>query len=1134
MSIKTTRGAILLNNEFEDPSSSNPPNIISFTVSIDPETNKFYAYFSVEKNYTSLQLICRFLDDNNQEVTNLTRSIDVYSVDSYLFYKDKNYKTSLELVAINKNGQDSRKLEPIDKASNTLNEFAEQLISDFKIANTANSYDKVDFSFYLNNIAGFDISKVEKLKIYYKRRDYISWKTIDLQNTYTVKQNAANETTGYFYEFKKIKIERPVDAGYFDFFIKASVVNFQSQDSETISLYFNEISASQPSDTSSSFPEAEIIDSEKLASLRYEISARLSQVYFQYKGDYFNNPLTVPFASFFLNNKDSYKASSEMDQLMFQNNGNWYFYYDYQYEIKSSDTYGFVFPACVSEILPCIIVNELANQNQSIILFWKINDSFFDYKIFNKKISIFTSYIKAKIQYKVNNVYQDITEEITITKDQHFNVSDNKFILMLRRDADIIANKKTVFDSIQENDNQTDNLRILITEHKVDCSNFQYPTKTFVFNKLMIPDQWKYIAHDEYIPSSVKNSADSTIKLDFNSFYLRGIRLPDEGFKKFDIIDNILSNGAGGIGQYSVKIMYRVDCDFDVFYQDPIIEGSVNAVELPSIPSDVFVTPPDLVLPSPNYLKIENGGIQAEGIVTLDEYGKINGIQITNPGKGYSFYKTALSKRQQTFTDLIPYVKTSYLIVGTNQNNSPATLVIQNNSFDKTALLASIRGGVRLASVNNDKALLNNSSLSLSALQNEKIDQYFQREISDNAYIEDNSVEPYQVVTEEVEDLSIGVLDPEWQIISDLYVNKNVNPYEENIIYGEDVDAGVSQIEESPIKSNPVTSNEVTPITINPDAPQTSSSGGDWKMFELSGLRVIPDASAAVSLVNSSAGSPWMTLLPISVRSDQMYGFGPLPNMLPRAEMFNRFAMASNNLNTVRVIAPFVWILNQSSALDSYYKLITTENEYSIVNFETVGTRYSQSGPIDPTMLPINTSISVTSTRSVSKAYINRETAIERGLSSAGNYIVSTQLGESKTFSATIFPSMIGAIPKPILRNIKRKYLGIVQERVESCAVEVLPKNEAGVPYMRCSNLFGNFDRPMPSTSQLPSSEIQLETKYVFFNNENSISLQPRGTAKALQIFTSKESVCGGMCGDATYQTVDFSYTNMFPATITL
>ena len=393
------------------------------------------------------------------------------------------------------------------------------------------------------------------------------------------------------------------------------------------------------------------------------------------------------------------------------------------------------------------------------------------------------------------------------------------------------------------------------------------------------------------------------------------------------------------------------------------------------------------------------------------------------------------------------------------------------------------------------------------------------------------------MVTEEVENLSIGVLDPEWQIISDLYVNKNVNPYEENIIYGEDVDAGVSQIEESPIKSNPVTSNEVTPITINPDAPQTSSSGGDWKMFELSGLRVIPDASAAVSLVNSSAGSPWMTLLPISVRSDQMYGFGPLPNMLPRAEMFNRFAMASNNLNTVRVIAPFVWITQQNRSVSAWYKKITNESEYDIVNFDTKNYDYGtvDGSPIDPTIIPINSTLSVSAKRSVQKAYFSQLELLDAVVrNSAGQYIVSREEAESYSFSATVFPSMIGAIPKPILRNIKRKYLGIVQERVESCAVEVLPKNEAGVPYMRCSNLFGNFDRPMPSTSQLPSSEIQLETKYVFFNNENSISLQPRGTAKALQIFTSKESVCGGMCGDATYQTVDFSCTNMFPATITL
>ena len=183
MSFKTARGTILLTNGFEDPSSPDLPDIISFTVGgMDPLTNKFYVYFSVVKNYATLQLVCKFLDDNNNEVQELRTIIDVFGLESFMFYRNKNYKTSIELIAINKNGQDSEKLEPIDKANNNLNVFDSEIISDFSITNTTGTYNLVDTSFYLIQIAGFNILDVEEIKLYYKRQDYIAWKTILLQN----------------------------------------------------------------------------------------------------------------------------------------------------------------------------------------------------------------------------------------------------------------------------------------------------------------------------------------------------------------------------------------------------------------------------------------------------------------------------------------------------------------------------------------------------------------------------------------------------------------------------------------------------------------------------------------------------------------------------------------------------------------------------------------------------------------------------------------------------------------------------------------------------------------------------------------------------------------------------------------
>ena len=217
MSLKTARGQILIANGFEDPSSLALPNIISFSSSIDPENNKFAVYFSVERNYASLQLVCRFLDEDNKEIPSLKTIINVFGLESFSFYKDKVYRTSLELIATNKNGQDSRKLEPIDKANNNLNVFEEELISGFKIANTANTYDQVDLSFYLNSIAGFNIVDVEDISLYYQRKDYFDWKVLPLKNEYSIKKNSANEIESYFYDLKNLKIERPIDGGNFSF-----------------------------------------------------------------------------------------------------------------------------------------------------------------------------------------------------------------------------------------------------------------------------------------------------------------------------------------------------------------------------------------------------------------------------------------------------------------------------------------------------------------------------------------------------------------------------------------------------------------------------------------------------------------------------------------------------------------------------------------------------------------------------------------------------------------------------------------------------------------------------------------------------------------------------------------------------
>jgi hypothetical protein len=153
------------------------------------------------------------------------------------------------------------------------------------------------------------------------------------------------------------------------------------------------------------------------------------------------------------------------------------------------------------------------------------------------------------------------------------------------------------------------------------------------------------------------------------------------------------------------------------------------------------------------------------------------------------------------------------------------------------------------------------------------------------------------------------------------------------------------------------------------------------------------------------------------------------------------------------------------------------------------------------------------------------------GLEFAGQYIESTEESESYTFSAFIHPSMSNAIPSYISSNIKRKYLGVVTDATSACGQVKLPLDSAGVPYAACSN---GSTRPFYSIKELPADKTIVSTTYKFFNNSNSVSLQARGTAKALQVFISQDRVCGSECGDSSSQTIDFSYTNMFPAIIEL
>ena len=168
------------------------------------------------------------------------------------------------------------------------------------------------------------------------------------------------------------------------------------------------------------------------------------------------------------------------------------FYYEFNNELQSGETKGYFYPACVSEILPCIIVNKIEESTDSLILFWKINNNFFSYSFFNNYVSVTTLSLKVKLQYKNSSGnYEDLTSPFYIEESKHFDTSSQKFIVKI--DKTQIKNI-TLFNSVTESDNTNDNLKIVILSHETLCSTPGQATKQLTFDKLLIPHEWIYIA----------------------------------------------------------------------------------------------------------------------------------------------------------------------------------------------------------------------------------------------------------------------------------------------------------------------------------------------------------------------------------------------------------------------------------------------------------------------------------------------------------------------------------------------------------------------------------------------------------------------------------------------------------------
>jgi hypothetical protein len=81
------------------------------------------------------------------------------------------------------------------------------------------------------------------------------------------------------------------------------------------------------------------------------------------------------------------------------------------------------------------------------------------------------------------------------------------------------------------------------------------------------------------------------------------------------------------------------------------------------------------------------------------------------------------------------------------------------------------------------------------------------------------------------------------------------------------------------------------------------------------------------------------------------------------------------------------------------------------------------------------------------------------------------------------------------------------------------------------------YPKPI-SPVQLPISKLKENVYFEFFDSGGSLSASPYGTARFFGVpngvTEGYQRYCVYDCGDSFSKTVDFSYTNMYPATYKL
>ena len=927
----------------------------------------------------------------------------------------------------------------------------------------------------------YNINNIQSLNLEYQIDGEDSWAAVEIK----IPSNATQTDESYSFNFENLPIFKPKNR---------SIVRFRLvlEAGGSYGIHYSELETL--SFTDYGLPLNPF--SKTQAALRYEITTTISESYFttvrQDESEpelrhYFNDELkskSIEFSRFYL---DVFNDDESSKGFIFQ---------------ATNNPEGFFYPACISEILPCIsLIPSDKSENSQIKLSWKIIDNFFDYTFFTNKLRVKTNSLIVSVQCKDSNgTYQTLKADIKLEESDYTN---NFFVIVLKR-SEV---NTSLFNSISLSDNNSDRVRIKIQSHEV---TFTSPvrvgdTKTFT-GKLLLPPKWTHILYDGHRDTNI-DTEEELLRISLDSKSLRGIVLPEAGFKK-----SIAVQGWRDYGEdytKTTKIFYKLTTQTKALYLDPIREGTIVYVQLPSSGlDDVFLIPPALNLPSPN---IDANGKQAEGEVVLNEYGKIAGVKITEPGYGYSMFQTEADKRTQTFVDYLPLVKSRYHVRSTNSNITKETLVPQNASFSR--LKASLSNGVKLNQTDG------NNLAGLDAEQQDILKEYLSRTGADVSSEEGVSEDDPYINDKDnsSNNVTIQSIDLEWYNISKLYADKDSSPLEDLNIYNLDTDANIGSVEDSKIKD------EVEPAQVATDISNTditedgqSRKTGDSSTYTLNELPVFTDASAASSVFDPTAGPPWLTLLPLDKRSDGAAAHGALPNMLTRGDsFFNRIVDGVNNLNQARLMLPSIWAIDLIEKRDIWRKPATEINPERIT-FEKSGEFETQT-TVQSLIKPSNArGIGARVLRSVRKR--NDDGRIE-----------SLELNQSMEITPMIHPWMEQAIPSFFTQAFNKKYLAFAVGRREECD-RYVPFQENGFGVL---NGCGTSIQIPPGTS-VPEGRIVTTSAELTFFNGGTISLTPNGSAEAFS-FSHSNGYCNTYsCASQQDIDFDFRYSNMYPAILNI